>query len=93
MYSPKQVLKQEPAGIVTALALINAALIAFDVYSMTDAQLSAANAAVLGLLTLFYIRPATVTRDALRELDEAAPLPVATPVAKPAVRQPAKKRQ
>lgn len=75
MYSPKQVLKQEPAGIVTVLALINAALIAFGLYSMTDVQLAAVNAAALGVLTLFYIRPSTVTRDALRELDDATPKP------------------
>lgn len=77
MYSPRQILKQEPAGIVTAASLVNAALIAQGVYSMTDVQLAGWYAAALGLLTLFYIRPATVTRDALQELHEATPAPVA----------------
>lgn len=90
MYSPTQILKQEPAGIVTAMSLVNAALINQGVYSLTDTQLSAWYAAALGLLTLFYIRPSTVTRDALQELHEATPPPAAPAKAAP-VKKAAKK--
>lgn len=73
MYSPREVLKQEPAGIVTAASGINAAILGMGWYHLTDVQLGLWSTAAFGLLTLFYIRPATVTRAALTELDTAPP--------------------
>lgn len=79
MYSLKQVLKQEPAAIVAFLTLVNSMLIAFNLYTMTDLQLSLTHAVAFGFFTLIYIRPATVSKDALNELNNALPPTLQTP--------------
>lgn len=71
MYSLKELFKQEPASIVAVLAMGFAMAIGFDWLTMTDKQLSLVNAFALGLLTLIYIRPSTVSKDALQKVTDA----------------------
>lgn len=78
-YSLYQLFKQEPAAIVALLTTLNALLIAFNVYSMNDVQLSLSHAFVFSFLTLIYIRPATVSKDAMADLSVLYPPPVAPP--------------
>ena len=68
MYSPRQVFKQEPAAVKTAIMTILAALVLSGVISADEKTLVAWGLAIEFLLNLFYVRPATVTRDALNEL-------------------------
>lgn len=68
MYSLGQVFKQEPANVVAVFMLMINLLIALQVVAMTDIQIAATNALLLPLLNLFYVRPMTVSRDALNKL-------------------------
>lgn len=73
MYSFKRLVTQEPAQIVSVIALANAVVLAFHGYSMDAAQLAAVSALVLATLNLAYVRQLTVTRSALQELQDAQP--------------------
>lgn len=82
MYSIRNVLKQEPANVVAVLMLLVNMLIAMQVVSLTDVQIAATNAFLYAALNLFYVRPLTESKDALRQLGEAPARPL-DPVTRP----------
>lgn len=68
MYDPRNVFKQEPANVVGFLMLVVNFLIAMQFVSLTDLQIAATNALLIGGLNLFYVRPLTASKDALHAL-------------------------
>lgn len=71
MYSLSQIFKQEPAAIKSAIYSIGAALIVSGVLTMDVTTLAALIAPTEIILNLFYVRPLTVTKDALKELSSS----------------------
>lgn len=72
MFSFRQVLKQEPAGIVAALAQVLTLLVVTGAIDWAAETIVVAQGAALAVLTLFYIRPLTSSKDALNELEQAS---------------------
>lgn len=56
MYSPKEVLKKEPAAISAALVAVVNALVLFGL-DWSGEQVAGANLALTAVLALFYVRP------------------------------------
>lgn len=70
-YSPKEILKQEPATLVAVLSHFFALAIALHWLTITPTAVALVSSFVLSLLTVFYIRPLTNSKDALAKLDAA----------------------
>lgn len=68
MYSFKEVLKQQPATIVTVLAQFFTVAVVLGWISWSSETLVAVEGFALSLLTLFYVKPFTVSKDAMNQL-------------------------
>lgn len=72
-YSVRAVLKQEPAALVAVLAHAFALVIALGWFTISAAAVGLISSLMLSILTVFYIRPLTVSNDALAGLGPAVP--------------------
>lgn len=70
MYSLAQVLKQEPAAVAAAAKVVLGVLVLVGVLTMSAEALAGWVIAIEALLNLFYVRPLTVSKDALSNLEE-----------------------
>lgn len=52
-YSPKNLLRKEPAVIAGAVIVVLQAVVMFGLFTMTTNQLAAVNAALVSVLSLF----------------------------------------
>lgn len=84
MYSFRQVLKQEPAAIVAVISHVFAVLVVLNVVHWSADAIAILTSTALSVLTLFYVRPFTSSKDALRELTGQPPQP--TPTWEPATK-------
>lgn len=78
-YSLASLAKQEPNAIRSCALAIGAALVITGVVDVTAEALAAWGIALESLLTLLYVRPLSVSKDALA--DFAAVVPMAPPPA------------
>lgn len=69
MYSFRQVFKQEPNAIREVVLLTLGVLVALDVIQISEEVTAMVGVLISALLGLFYVRPLSVSRDAIRELD------------------------
>lgn len=76
MYSLKTIFKQEPSAISAVLVLMMNVAVLAGVHASKDLVL-AVNAVFIPLLSLFYIRPLTSSKDALNQLNGESVNPVA----------------
>lgn len=67
-YDPREVLKKEPVAVAGAVKVILAALVLGGVITIGNDALAAAVIAIETVLSLFYVRPASVSRAGLEEL-------------------------
>lgn len=72
-YSPKQLLAQEPSAVKAAILAILVALITTGVITLSSEAIAAWGLALELVLGLLYIRPLTVSKAGLSELDGALP--------------------
>lgn len=70
MYSLGQILRQEPNAIRTALLAILGALVITGVVELDAEEVAAWGIAAETVLTLLYVRPLSVSKDSLNELDQ-----------------------
>lgn len=71
MYSIKQVFKQEPAVIVTALMAWLAVAVVAGWIDWSKETLTTFQSALTGTLLLAWVRQATITKDGLNEVQKA----------------------
>lgn len=71
MYSIKQLLKQEPAAIVSVIIMWLTVLVVSGQITWSAETLQAINGAGVASMLLFWVRPATVTKDALSQFAQA----------------------
>jgi hypothetical protein len=69
MYSLKNLLLKEPNAVKSAALAVLAALVVTGTIDLSGEATAAWGIAVELVLTLFYVRPATVTKRALEELE------------------------
>lgn len=72
-YSPQQVLTQEPSAVKAAALAILAALVVTDVIDLTGDQIAAWGLALELVLGLLYVRPLSVSKSGLAEVEAAKP--------------------
>lgn len=68
MYSIKNVFKQEPNAIREAILAILAVLVMTDVIQVSEEVTAGIGLCVSIVLGLFYVRPLTASKDALKTL-------------------------
>lgn len=71
MFSLKQILKQEPAAIVSVLVGWLTVFVVVGVIDWSAEVLQTVEGVGIATLLLFYVRPTTVSKDALSKLFEA----------------------
>lgn len=68
MYSLKNILKQNPLAVKSAIFAILGALVITGVVTLSAEALAAWGVAIEMVLNLFYVSPSTVNRSKLEEL-------------------------
>lgn len=76
MYDPREILKRSPADIANAvIVLLNLLVLTnavnFGDEAKTNSVLAGINIATVTLLTLFYVKPSTISRKSLETLQDA----------------------
>lgn len=80
MYSIKQLLKQEPATLVTVINLWLAFLVVVGAISASGETIAQFGAAMNATLLLFYVRTLVSSNDALQQLGDKLALPDEGPI-------------
>lgn len=70
MYDPREVLKKEPVSVAGAIKVVLAALVLGGAITIGSDALAAWVIAIETVLSLFYVRPASVSRAGLQELTD-----------------------
>lgn len=69
-YDPREVLKKEPVAVAGAIKVVLAALVLGGAVSLSTDALVAWIIAIESVLSLFYVRAASVSRAGLQELSD-----------------------
>lgn len=73
MYSIRNVVTQEPAAIQLVIMSLLSALVVTGVINLSEDALAVWGVVILGALNLFYIRPLSVSKSGLAEVEAARP--------------------
>lgn len=68
MYSLRNIFLQEPNAVRTAVVAILAALVVTEVIDISTEAVAAWGIVIEVVLTLFYVRPLSVSKEGLRQL-------------------------
>lgn len=71
MYDPREILKRSPADIAGAVIVLLNVLVLTKVIEISTEALGGINIAIVTVLTLFYVKPSTISRTNLQSLQDA----------------------
>lgn len=73
MYNIKRVLQQEPATVSAAVLNLLGVAVILDIVNVSDKATAVIGMAVTNVLSLFYVRTKTVTKDYLAQTGQELP--------------------